>query len=109
MERHVSVSDHAFERLRERKKWSRSTIERMALKIYESGIRAEDVKGFLRDWMIKKQMESSSRIVHVLYGDIAYVYQESADGGNPILITGYPAPTKNAVVRVREGARRSRR
>ncbi len=105
----VIISNHAYERLKERNSWSKKAVDRMAGKIYETGITARDVKGYLKDWFLKKQLEAPSNTIHILYGDVAYVFQKSTREKAPILITAYPAPTKNAIERVRNGARRSDR
>jgi hypothetical protein len=81
----------------------------MVPKIYEDGIRAEEVKGYLKDWMLKKQFESLPGTTHILYGDIAYVFRETSDGAAVLLITAYPAPTKVSVTRLRDGVKSSDR
>lgn len=105
----VIVSNHAYKRLKERNNWSKKAIDRMAIKIYETGIKSGDIKGYLKEWFLKKQLEAPDNTVHILYGDVAYVFQKPIKSRAPILITAYPAPTKNAIERVREGVRRSDR
>ncbi len=99
----VILTDHAYDRLKERNGWGRATAERMAERILAKGTRSEDVKGYLKPYVQKKAFEAeeyAGDAVVVLYGDIIYIFTRKN-----VLITAYPAPTKNCFIRARQGMR----
>ncbi len=104
----IIVTDHAYDRLKERNNWSRGTVDRMAPKIFKLGVRAHEVKGYLKAWVEKKQAEAKNDEIYLLYGDIVYLYHSPTDRAAK-LITAFSAPTKNALDRIKNGQRRSER
>ncbi len=96
----VILTDHAYERLRKRNGWGRSTADRMAERIFDKGVRADDVKGYLKPYMQKKALEAGGNKIGdiVLYGDFIYLFTKQN-----VLITAYPVPTKNCFIRARQG------
>ena len=96
----IYVTDHAYMRLRERNGWNRATAERMVARIYKNGVRPDDVKGYLKPYLQTKAVEAGAREISdvVIYGDIIYLFSRKS-----VLVTAYPAPTKNTFIRNREG------
>ena len=84
----ICVSKHAYERLRERNGWNRKTCNRMISRIYESGVRSKNVKGYLHIWL-KNHIEDNCE--YVIYGQNLFVFS------NKILVTAYPVPNKSWV------------
>ena len=43
----IVISEHAYMRMKERNGWSRKAAARMIDKVYQKGLRPEQVKGYL--------------------------------------------------------------
>ena len=49
----IIITNHAYQRAKERLRWSRDTINRMSEKAYESGIKHADTTGRLNKYITK--------------------------------------------------------
>ena len=84
----IYITDHAAKRLKERNGWNKKTALRMIKKIYETGIRGEDVKGYIAPWIRNKIATRNPGDEFVVYGTSCYVF----NSGN--VITVLPLPHK---------------
>lgn len=70
----VQVSNHAEKRLKERCGLNKKSIQRMADKAFDEGIRHSDTKGNLKKWVDSLYFYSKSANNIRLYGDKAYIF-----------------------------------
>lgn len=84
----VYISNHAFDRMKERCGWNKKAALRMVEKVWEYGQDMLTIKGYLAPW-IKGRIERQSDGEHsLLYGKFLYVFRENT------LITVVPIPQK---------------
>lgn len=50
----ITISKHAYDRMKSRNGWNRKTAERMIEKVYTNGLRPDQVKGYLKRWVHNK-------------------------------------------------------
>ena len=87
----IWITEHAYTRIKQRNRWSRKTADRMVQKVYDSGKRPEEIKGYLKAWMREKINEDNNGNDFVLYGEMVYVFRENA------LITVLHTPSKGYI------------
>lgn len=85
----VYISDHAFDRIKERNGWKKKTAIRMVQKIYDNGLRVQDTEGYLNLWIRGRMISSRNNDEYVIYGAFAYIFNCGT------LITVIPTPQKN--------------
>ena len=88
----LSISKHAYDRLKERNGWSKKTANRMLQKIYDYGVRPEDVKGYLKSWINRKADMFDDDREFVLFGEKLYIFYEGT------MITVLPVPTRSYLI-----------
>lgn len=89
----LSISKHAYGRLKERNGWSKKAANRMLQKIYADGIRPEEVKGYLKGWINRKADMFDDDREFVLFGEKLYIFYEG------MMITVLPVPTRSYLIR----------
>lgn len=73
----VYVSGHAAERIKERYGVkSKKKIQHLCDKAYERGVKSENSKGTLRDWIDRKSRPGS---VIICYQELAFVFSTKAE------------------------------
>lgn len=82
----IKVSRHAEIRIRERQGLNKKSIERMAQKAFDKGIRHEQTKGNLNKWLTSKYFVNKQANNLRIYGDYLYVF----DGNT--LVTVFRVP-----------------
>ena len=99
-EKLTRITDHAYDRLKERNGWSRKTADRMVERVFTQGAHAHEIKGYLRPLIESKMIEAAEKDISdiILYGDVLYVF-----GRANTLVTMYPAPTRNSFQRKWDG------
>ena len=90
----IYISEHAFNRIKERVGLNRRSTMRMIHKVYDQGIRGEKVKGYINIWLKKKRRSSFQNEEVVLYGKFAYIFK------NKILITVIPVPNRSSCIKM---------
>ncbi len=88
----IEITKHAYLRMKQRNGWSKKTANRMVSRIYNSGKRPEEVKGYLRAWINTKVDENAAEKDFVLYGQQLYIFIDNA------MITVLPTPSKEYVL-----------
>ena len=88
-EDNVRISEHAALRMRQRQGWNKKTAVRMVKRIYNEGQRPNEVKGYLRNWVLKKSSEGGRESECILYGDYLYIFRSQT------LISVIHAPSKH--------------
>ncbi len=86
----VYISEHAMGRLKERNGWNKSASLRMIKKVYDNGIKSEDVKGKFAAWVRNREANKDEDEYFRLYGNNLYVFRRKT------LITVIPAPRKGS-------------
>lgn len=84
----LSISKHAYSRMKERNGWSKKAADRMLRKVYFEGIRPNEVKGYLKRWINNKAEYGVEDREYVLYGEKLYVFNEG------MMVTVLPTPTR---------------
>lgn len=88
----VEITRHAEQRIRERMGLNKKSIERMAQKAYDNGIKHSETKGRLRKYITKVYFQNENANNIRLYGNMLYIFS------NERLITVFYLPrdlTKN--------------
>lgn len=68
------MSKHAGKRLKERCGLNHKSLDRMAIKAFESGIKHKDTKGNLNKWISSLYFHNEKANNIRLYGDKAYIF-----------------------------------
>lgn len=73
----ISISEHAYLRLKERNGWNGNTARRMVPRIYREGRRDVCSKGYLKQWVKSKEDIYYDNVSeYVVYGDVLYIFRE---------------------------------
>lgn len=88
----LSISKHAYERMKERNGWSKKAADRMLEKVYFGGIRPDKVKGYLKGWINRKADMYEDDREFVLYGEKLYIFNEGT------MLTVLPVPTRSYLI-----------
>ena len=84
----IRLTTHACERARQRYRWNSQTLNRMALKAFEQGLKRKNTKGYLKIYL-DKRWETHKKVSHFrLYGEIVFVFYYNN------LITLWPLPAE---------------
>lgn len=90
------LTDHAYERIKERSNIKRESALRMAERAWFKGIGLDDVSGRLHRYILSKINSPEGTRPHVrIYGEIVYIFGKHYDDEGDIilvLITAYPVP-----------------
>ena len=88
----ISISKHAYCRLKERNGWNKKASDRMLQKIYKEGLRPDEVKGYLKGWVNKKRESFENTREFVLFGEKLYVFL------NGRMLTVLPIPSRRRLL-----------
>ncbi len=95
------ISNHAFQRLKERNNWNKKTSMRMLEKVWESGNRKDEISGPVRQWIdyrINKSIGTKSEgITYVIYGNTAYLFMDKT------LVTVLNIPNNKKIINLING------
>ncbi len=86
---YITITEHGYDRLKQRNGWNKKTANRMAQRVYRDGHRINDIKGYVRIWMKSKDQCEESE--YVVYGENLYVFRENC------LITSIHVPCRETV------------
>lgn len=70
----MEISMHAAERLKERCGMNKKSMQRMAQKVFDEGIRHSQTKGRLNKWVTGLYFKNPKAKNIRLYGDKAYIF-----------------------------------
>ena len=76
MNTEIMITTHAYLRLKERNGWNKKTSNRMIDKIYETGLRTPEIKGYLKTWLSALTSHSIIENEFVLYGKSLYIFRD---------------------------------
>lgn len=82
----IKVSKHAEQRMRERCGLNKKSIERIAQKAYNKGIKHESTKGRLNKWITCVYFKNTKANNIRLYGDMLYIFCDN------VLVTVFQIP-----------------
>lgn len=92
-EENLVISEHGYARLKQRNGWSRKASARMIGKVYQNGLRPDQVKGYLKNWINNKADYGKAGNEFVLFGEKLYIFN-----GNT-MITVLPTPSKSYLLK----------
>ena len=72
----IFVSEHAFDRMKERNGWNRKAAIRMVKKIYDNGLRPNEAGGKAKKYM-KNRAEHNPEDDIALYGEYIYIFRDN--------------------------------
>lgn len=93
MEDDLVISEHGYARLKERNGWNRKAATRMIGKIYQNGLRPQQVKGHLKKWVNNKVDYGKDGNEFVLFGEKLYIFNGHT------MITVLQTPSKSYLLR----------
>jgi len=84
----VALTEHACKRARERLSWNESTLERMSIRAFESGLKRKNTNGLLKKYLdeLWEQRKQANNLR--LYGETLFVFS------NNKLLTVWHLPTE---------------
>lgn len=82
----VIITDHAYDRAKERLGWNKSAVERMMPKVMDNGSLHKDFSGKMKKWIDKVYLSHKNANNFRIFGGHCFILQ-----GN-ILITIYDIP-----------------
>ena len=100
---HFAVTDHAFERAKERAGWSRSALCRMLERVFYDGVAASTPCGKIRKFLRHYQEEWPGRFARA-YGEHVFLFARGGAYDESVLVTVIPLPHE-----LRAAARDARR
>ena len=93
---HTIVTKHATYRMKQRCGIGKNSINKMAKKVYQLGVRHAETSGNLQKWVDSLYFYNKSANQIRLYGDMAYIFH------NQKLITEFLVPDIVAIRRFKE-------
>lgn len=100
-ERVVAVTEHAYERGKERLSLSKGSLDKLAEKAFLEGIAYSDVTGSLRRYIDKKRWSVKGDRLLKIYGEVLYIFSKR----NSVLITVYQIPLEFRRAAIKEQKR----
>ena len=100
---HLAITDHAFERAKERAGWNRSALSRMVERVFFDGVAASTPCRKIREFLRHYQQEDPSRFARA-YGEFVFLFTRGNAADAAILVTVLPLPHE-----LRQAAREARR
>ena len=88
LEIEIYITDHAYDRMKERLGWNRKAAARMAKKAFEEGVEHKDTVGSLHRYLDYVYLGHCNANQMRIYGEALFIFY-----GNR-LITVYALPTK---------------
>jgi len=70
----VVVTDHAYKRARQRLRWNRDALNRMAVRAFTKGIRHNDTNGYVKRYLDTLWTEYQRCDNIRIYGDNVYMF-----------------------------------
>lgn len=88
----IYVTDHAYDRMRERFRIKKDSAYKMAIRAWEQGLKLGDLTGRLHRYVLSKIKAYHDKATHVrIYGELVYVFCRNQEG-DMILVTVYGVP-----------------
>lgn len=85
----IVITKHAYMRMKERNGWNKKAATRMVSRVYNNGIRPDQVKGYLKEWVNAKYEYRNDGDEYVLFGDKLYIFNGMT------MLTVLPTPTRS--------------
>lgn len=84
----VTITEHAFDRAKERLGLNEAAFKKIVLRAWLDGIKHKDTKGTLNQYITKLYMRYKNANNIRIYGEVVYVFS------NQTLITVYQVPSE---------------
>lgn len=69
------ITQHAYQRAKQRLGWKASVLEKMVVRIYRQGIQLRDTKGALRKYCVSKRRKRKKIEIRI-YGEHIYLFEK---------------------------------
>jgi hypothetical protein len=73
----IFLTEHACKRARKRYRWNSGTLERMAIKAFDSGLRRNNTSGYLKYYLDEKFEKHQTANNLRLYGETVFVFVQN--------------------------------
>jgi hypothetical protein len=73
----ILLTKHARKRARKRYRWNSCTLERMAIKAFDSGLRRNNTSGYLRKYLDEKFERHDKTKNVTLYGETVFIFVQN--------------------------------
>ena len=105
----MRITDHAYDRAKERCGWNKATLDRMTKKALDYGISHKNVMGSLRKWIDYVYLSHCNANGFKIYGEWLFLFKTENHFQNETLITIYQIPNKykNTIHKMKEKERES--
>ena len=70
----VYISEHAMQRLKERNGWNKKTSLRMMKKVFDNGVRMDNLSKNVKKWLLDQLEEAGKGYYYIVYGQFAYLF-----------------------------------
>ena len=84
----IIITDHAYDRMKERLGWNKKAAERMAQKAFQEGIQHWETKGSLHRYLDSIYLSHRNATAMRIYGQAIFIFKEDK------LLTVYAMPPK---------------
>ena len=89
----IEITKHAYDRMKERYRFKKETVDKMALTAYENGIRHGDTTGGLYRYISGRTRGYPMKGQRVIiYGEVVYIFIDVIKGKKARLITAFEVP-----------------
>lgn len=88
----IGITDHAYKRIKERIGWNKKATNRMFLKVYETGRRVAELKGYQSVW-IRNNPHFADVDDVIVYGQHVFLIRQNS------LVTVLTIPCKETCMR----------
>lgn len=96
------ITDHAYDRAKERCGWNKATLDRMTKKALNYGISHKEITGSLCKWVNNVYLSHCNANNFKIYGEWLFLFK--TENQNEFLITIYQIPNKykNTIHKIKE-------
>ena len=70
----VYISEHGMQRLKDRNGWNRKTSLRMMKRVFDNGLRMNELSKNVRKWLVGQLEETGRGYYFIVYGQFAYLF-----------------------------------
>ena len=88
----ISISKHAYGRLKERNGWNKKAADRMVTRVYYEGMRPNMIKGYLKSWVNRKADMYEDDKEFILFGEKLYIFRDGT------MLTVLPVPSRSYII-----------
>lgn len=88
----IEITQHAFQRLKERSGLNQSAASKTAYKAYDRGLKHQECTGALHKWVTSTSRTSKKGSMFRIYGDKLWIFNKTAENNKIKLVTVLQVP-----------------